>query len=114
MKVLLDECIPERLRGHLKGHEIHSVRYAGLSGRKNGELLRLADEAGCGVLLTVDQGIPYQNSMTGRGIAVVVLRAPGNDINTLKKKMMEAVASALITISAGEIIALEYPETHDR
>jgi hypothetical protein len=42
MKVLLDECVPERLRGHLKGHEIHSARYAGLSGRRNGELLRLA------------------------------------------------------------------------
>jgi hypothetical protein len=37
-----------------------------------GELLRLAEEAGYGVLLTVDQSIPYQNSMTGRGIAVIV------------------------------------------
>jgi len=107
MKVLLDECVPERLRGRLKGHEVHSVRYAGLSGRKNGELLRLADEAGYGVLLTVDRGIPYQNSMTGRGIAVIVLRAPGNDIHTLEQ-MTDAVDRALINISAGEIVLLEY------
>jgi len=107
MKVLLDECIPERLRGYFKGHEIHTVRYAGLSGRKNGELLRLADDAGFGVLLTVDQGIPNQNSMTGRGIAVIVLRAPGNDIDTLRQ-MTDAVTCALINISAGEIVTLEY------
>lgn len=112
MKVLLDECVPERLRGHLKGHEIHSVRYAGLSGKKNGDLLLLAEEAGYGALLTVDQGIPYQNSITGRGIAVIVLRAPGNDIDTLKQ-MTEAVARALITISAGEIIVLEFSATSD-
>jgi hypothetical protein len=43
-----------------KSHEIHSVRYAGFSGKKNGELLRLAEEAGYGAFLTVDQGIPYQ------------------------------------------------------
>jgi len=107
MKVLLDECVPERLRGHLQGHEIHSARYAGLSGRKNGELLRLAEEAGYDVLLTVDQGIPYQNSMTGRGIAVIVLRAPGNDIDTLKQ-MTDALTTALTSISAGAIVALEY------
>ncbi len=46
MRVLLDECVPERLRGHPKGHEIHSVRYAGFNGGKNRELLRLAKEAG--------------------------------------------------------------------
>jgi predicted nuclease of predicted toxin-antitoxin system len=112
MKVLLDECVPERLRGHLKGHEIHSVRYAGLSGSKNGELLRLAEEAGYDVLLTVDHGIPYQNSVTGRGIAVIVLRAPGYDIDTLKQ-MTNAVVSALITISTGEIITLDYSPTRD-
>ena len=108
MKVLLDECVPERLRGHLKGHEVHSVRYAGFSGKKNGELLLMAEEAGYGVLLTVDQGIPYQNSVTGRGIAVIVLRAPGNDIDTLKQ-MTEAVSRALTTIPAGAIITLEFP-----
>ena len=110
MKVLLDECIPERLRGFLEGHEIHTVRYAGFRGRKNGELLRLAEESGYGVLVTVDQGIPYQHSMAGRRIAVIVLRAPANDLGTLKQ-MTAAVAGCLGTIAAGEIIELEYSTT---
>ena len=109
MKVLLDECVPERLRGHLPGHETHSARYAGFSGKKNGELLRLADDAGYEVLLTVDQGIPYQHSMSSRRIAVLVLRAPANDIDTLKQ-MMEMAIRSLTAISPGEIIELEFPE----
>jgi hypothetical protein len=70
MKLLLDECVPERLRGHLQGHEIHSVRFAGLNGRKNGELLLLAEEAGYSALPTGRSGIPYRHSPTGRRIAV--------------------------------------------
>jgi hypothetical protein len=46
VRVVLDECVPERLRAHLTGQEIHTVRYAGLSVKKNGEFLRLAEEAG--------------------------------------------------------------------
>lgn len=108
MKVLLDECVPERLRSHLPSHEVHSVRFAWFSGRKNGDLLRLAEQAGYNVLLTVDQGIPYQHSMSGRMIAVLVLRAPSNDIQTLKQ-MANAATLALSSISAGTIIELTFP-----
>jgi hypothetical protein len=54
MRVVLDECVPERFRKHLTEHEAHSARFAGLSGKKNGELLRLAGAAGYDVLFTVD------------------------------------------------------------
>jgi hypothetical protein len=47
--------------------------------------------------------------MTGRGIGNRVARS-GNDIDTLKQ-MTDAVAGVLNTISAGEIIALEYSPT---
>lgn len=110
MKVLLDECVPERLREHLTGHETHSARFAGFSGRKNGELLRLAEDSGYDVLLTVDQGIPYQQSTASRRIAVIVLRAPGNDIDTLKQ-MTEAALRSLAAISPGEMVELEYSAT---
>jgi hypothetical protein len=106
VKVLLDECVPERLRAHLTGH-------AGVNGRKNGEFLRLAEEAGYDVLLTVDQGVPHHLGMSGRRIAVIVLRAPGNDIDTLKQ-MVKAAGRSLNKISAGEIIELEYSATRER
>jgi hypothetical protein len=40
MRVLLDECVNQRLRNYLSGHEWESVEYAGFAGLKNGELHR--------------------------------------------------------------------------
>ena len=108
MKILLDECVPERFRCCIPGHEVHSARYAGLSGRKNGELLRLAAEAGYDVLVTVDQGIPFQQKVSGQSVAVIVVSAPRNDIHTLEA-MADGVIYALATISAGQLVNLEYP-----
>jgi predicted nuclease of predicted toxin-antitoxin system len=82
MKVLLDECLPQKLRHLLEGHDVQSARFAGFSGKKNGELLRLAEDAGFEVLVTADQGIPFQNSLDGRRIALLILKAPSNDIDT--------------------------------
>jgi hypothetical protein len=107
MKVLLDECVPERFRRCIPGHDVHSAKYAGFSGRKNGELLRLAAEAGYDVLLTVDQGIPFQQRMSCRSVALIVISAPSNDIGTLEV-MADAVIGALATITAGHIVKLDY------
>ena len=56
MKILLDECLPVDFRNSLPTHDAHTVQWAGLKGKKNGELLRAAEVAGDDVLLTVDQG----------------------------------------------------------
>lgn len=39
MRVLIDECIDERFRNSLPEHDCQTVRYVGLAGLKNGELL---------------------------------------------------------------------------
>jgi hypothetical protein len=38
VKVLLDECLPLDFRHDLRGHEAHTVQWAGFKGKKNGEL----------------------------------------------------------------------------
>ena len=45
MRILLDECVNERLRNHLSDHDVQSARYAGFGGLKNGELLDAAESA---------------------------------------------------------------------
>ena len=40
MKILLDECLPIDFRHSFPNHEIHTAQWAGLKGKKNGELLR--------------------------------------------------------------------------
>jgi hypothetical protein len=42
VKLLLDECIDQRLRTRIPGHDVFTVGYMGWSGIKNGELLRNA------------------------------------------------------------------------
>jgi len=108
MKVLLDECVPERFRHCIPGHDVHSAKFAGFSGRKNGELLRLATEAGYDALLTVDQGISFQQRMSSESVALIVISAPRNDIDTLKV-MADAVIRALATVTTGQIVRLDYP-----
>jgi len=66
MRILIDECIDERLRNALPGHDCQTARYAGFAGLKNGDLLIAAGKAKFDVFLTVDQGIEYQQNLAAR------------------------------------------------
>jgi hypothetical protein len=57
MRLLLDECVPRRLRRELTGHDVRTVTEAGWAGL-NGALLRAADDS-TDALITVDQGIAH-------------------------------------------------------
>jgi predicted nuclease of predicted toxin-antitoxin system len=102
MRVLLDECVPRKLRRELPGHDVKTVAEMGWSGTKNNALLRLA-AAQFDVLLTVDQGIPYQQNLPGLDLALVIVRAPNNDINDLRPKMPE-VLRVLEVIQPGQVV----------
>ena len=56
MRLLLDECVPARLRKALPGHEVSTVGLEGWSGIKNGKLLALA-AAGFDAFVTVDKNL---------------------------------------------------------
>ncbi len=43
MRILLDECVPRKLKPHLANHICRTASEAGFSGKKNGVLLRLAE-----------------------------------------------------------------------
>jgi Domain of unknown function (DUF5615) len=55
MKILLDECIPRKLKYSFPDHECQTVPEAGLSGQKNSALLSLAESAGFELFLTIDK-----------------------------------------------------------
>jgi len=72
MRVLLDECLPRRLKSVLGGHEVRTVPEAGWSGKKNGDLLRLAATA-FDAFVTIDQNLQYRQNLKVAEIAVIVL-----------------------------------------
>jgi hypothetical protein len=55
----------------------------GWAGTKNGALLKLADGQ-FDALLTVDQGIEYQQTLSSLSISVVVMMAVSNDVDDLR------------------------------
>jgi hypothetical protein len=106
MRVLLDECVPKRLRHHIVGHECQTVPQAGFAGKTNGELLVLAERARFDVLLTVDRGIARQQKMSGRNIALLVLHVISNEIDDLLAHV-PACLEALRSIKPGEVVRVE-------
>jgi len=73
MRLLVDECVDERLRFLFPGHDCQTARFANLAGLKNGRLLEAAEAAGFDILITVDQNIPDQQNLAGRRISLVIL-----------------------------------------
>jgi PIN like domain len=83
MRILLDESLPRELKAELSSHEVHTVREAGWSGLKNGDLLQRA--AGkFGAFVTADQNLRYQQNLGALPVAVVVLAAESNRIEALR------------------------------
>lgn len=104
-RILLDECIPHRLRRSLPGDDVRAVQELGWSGTQNGALLRLAVAGGFAVFITVDGNLEYQQHVPGLGLAVVALRARSNDIDDLVP-LMPAVLDLLPVLEPGQVIRI--------
>lgn len=101
MRVLLDECVPRRVRSELPGHTVLTVMEMGWSGIKNGQLLvQAAAEFDC--FLTVDANLQFQQAVAKLPVSVLVVRAKDNRFATLKA-IMPAVRSALDSLLPGEL-----------
>ncbi len=75
MKILIDECVPRKLKRNLSSHDCLTVPEAGLAGTKNGQLLSLAQERGFEVFLTIDRGLEFEQDLSCLSIAVMIVRA---------------------------------------
>jgi predicted nuclease of predicted toxin-antitoxin system len=104
MRLLLDECVPRRLRRDLVGHSVSTVEEAGFKGLKNGQLLGAA--AGShDVLVTVDKNIPFQQNLRVSSVAVLILAARSNRYQDLKMLVPKALDS-LGQIKPGETVRI--------
>jgi len=106
MRLLLDGCVPRKIKFLFTagGHECAAVTEAGFAGKTNGELLALA-EFRFDVLITIDRNIRYQQNLTGRNIAILVLCARSNDISDIAPLVPQALA-ALGTLKSGQVVEI--------
>ena len=97
MRLLLDECLPRRLKRDLVGHDVRTVPEMGWASRQNGDLLGLAQHE-FDVFLTVDRNLSFQQDVNKFSIAVVVLIAKGNrhaDLQPLVADVLAIVGAVL-------------------
>ena len=73
MRILFDQGTPAPLRRHLGDHAVDTVAERGWSELGNGDLIARAEDVGYDVLVTTDQNMRYQQNLTGRRLAIVVL-----------------------------------------
>jgi uncharacterized protein DUF5615 len=104
VRVLLDECLPKRLKRDLIGHEARTTPEQGRAGKRNGDLLRLAERE-FDAFLTVDRQLQYQQNLSTFDIAVVVLVAPSNTLADLQP-LMPIVLANLSRAKRGEALVL--------
>ena len=83
MKVLLDECIDWRFAREIAGHEVATAHQMGWTTIKNGELLKLAADAGFDAFVTVDRNLSFQQNIPALSFSVIVLRANSNRLAEL-------------------------------
>ena len=110
MRILFDNGAPRQLGRRLLGHVVEEARERGWDGLSNGDLLDRAEEAGFEVLITTDQGIQYQQNMSNRRVAVVVLM---NTSWPHIARRTEAVRSALVGIQPGEVREVHIPTSDE-
>ena len=104
-KILLDECIPRKLKDRFPEHECTAVYELGWAGKKNGDLLSLAEESGFQVFIILDRGMAYQHNVTGRGIGILLIRAKSSrlvDVAVRAPDILQAIAS----IESGQVVVV--------
>ena len=104
MRVLLDECVPRKLKRELGNHEVLTVTENGWSGFKNGDLLALA-ALEFDVFLTVDQNLNFQQNLKQFDIGIILMVARNNRFKTLLPLMPEVLAS-IDQIQDGEVVRI--------
>ena len=104
MKILLDECVDRRFRSELPGHEVSTVQEIGWAGKKNGELLSLA-QGRFQIFITVDRNLHFQQNLPKFSIAVLVLTAKTNELRDLQPLAPEVLLT-LSRIKSNELVII--------
>ena len=74
MRILFDKNVPVGVRRFLTGHDVRTVVEMSWPPQlENGDLLKAAEAAAFDIIVTSDQNIRYQQNLTGRKLALIVL-----------------------------------------
>jgi len=104
MRILFDQGTPVPLRQLLSGHTVSTAYEMGWSELANGDLLEAAEDD-FDALVTTDQNLRYQQDLTGRRLAILVL--PTTNWPKIRAHEQQVVA-AINALHPGEIVELTF------
>ena len=73
MRILFDQGIPVPLRRYLSNHSVDTAFEQGWSHLQNSELLQASEQNNYQLLISTDQNLRYQQNLSGRQLAIIVL-----------------------------------------
>jgi len=106
MRILFDQGAPVPIAAWLREHTVRTTLEEKWDTLVNGELLRVAEEAGFDVLLTNDNNMAYQQNLKGRKIAIVVLS--GNRWR-LVQRVIRKIVAAINKAEPGSYTVVDVP-----
>lgn len=109
MKLLLDEDVDVRLRLRFSPEfQVETVMFRGWKGLKNGELLRAAEQE-YDVLVTLDDNVPHQQSLSRFDLAVAILRPRSQRLTDLVALLPE-LERQIPLLRPGQLIRIAAPQ----
>ena len=106
MQILFDQGTPAPLRKFLTDHQVATVFELGWSTLKNGELLAIAEQSNFEVFITTDQNLKYQQNLSGRKIAIIIL----SSTSWLRiQKAIAEIKQAIDIVKAGGFFDIAIP-----
>ena len=106
MRILFDNGTPRGVAAALSDNIVEEARSRGWDTLRNGELLDAAEAAGLDVFVTTDRNIRYQQNLTGRRIAIVVL---GSGRWRLIRRRLREIAVVVAAAIPGTLAEVEIP-----
>ena len=106
MRILFDNGTPNPIARSLAEHEVAFARQIGWHELENGELIQQAEDAGYEVLLSTDKNIRYQQNLSGRKLALVIL---GNQQWPLVKLHLDKIVAAVKAATPGSYAEVDIP-----
>jgi hypothetical protein len=106
MLILFDHGTPRPLRDFLDHHTVKEAKQQGWDTLANGDLLKAAEAAGFDLLLTTDKNLSYQQNLSERKIAILVL---GNAQWPLLRLNVGLVIKAVDAALPGSFAVVDIP-----
>ncbi len=108
MRIVLDECVPARLKKAFPDHAVQSVTQTGWRTSKDGPLLSFAQDR-FDVFVTVDRNLETQNDLRKFRLVFIVARVPNDRLGGFEP-IFEQLNAAAAKVRRGEIIWVVSPE----